>query len=77
MELKFPDPVSGTTREAAMDSSVYRKHAEDWREIAEHVPAEQRRSAINIAEAWLQLAADIHRLEKRGAQKAPPAPTIH
>lgn len=60
-----------------MNAPLYRKHAEDWRELAEHVPAEQRRTAIEIAEAWLLLAADVHRLEKRGARKAPPTPTIH
>ncbi len=35
-----------------------RKCAQEWFDLAEHLPLEKRQAALEIAEAWFQLAMD-------------------
>ncbi len=43
----------------------FRRHAQDWFEIAERLPDQKRQSALNVAEAWFRLAMDAEAMESR------------
>jgi hypothetical protein len=38
--------------------SESRKHADEWLNLAERMPSEQREGALQVAEAWFHLAMD-------------------
>lgn len=40
-----------------------RKWAQNWFDLAERLPAVQRRAALEIADAWFELAMDASALE--------------
>jgi hypothetical protein len=40
-----------------------RKWAQNWFDLAERLPSVQRRAALEIAEAWFELAMDASALE--------------
>jgi hypothetical protein len=47
----------------ATSSEEYRSRAQDWIRLIDHLPPHERSAAMEVAEAWLQLAADALRLE--------------
>jgi hypothetical protein len=54
-------------------ASDSRKHAQQWFDLAKHLPAEVRQAAREIAESWFQLAMDADVIEQD--QKSTDAPT--
>lgn len=46
-------------------ASESRKHAQDWFQIAESLPATERQRAFDVAEAWFRLAMDAEAMETR------------
>jgi hypothetical protein len=47
----------------ATSSEEYRKRAQEWIRLIDHLPPHERSPAMEVAEAWLQLAADALRSE--------------
>ncbi len=45
-----------------------RKYAEDWFDLAQHLPLKHRQAALEIAGAWFQLAMDAAALDARATR---------
>jgi hypothetical protein len=59
-------------------ASNSRQCAEDWFDLAEHLPLKERRAVLEIAEAWFQLAMDAAALETGQMHLSPAKPdNIH
>ena len=54
-------------------ASDSRKYAQEWFDVAERFPPKQRHAALEIAEAWFQLAMDAASLETDNAEHLVPA----
>ncbi len=54
-------------------ASDFRKHAQDWFDIAEQLPAHERQPALDVAEEWFRLAMDAEAIESHDRAGA----TIH
>lgn len=44
-------------------ASDSRRHADEWFDVAQRMPAQQRKGALKVAEAWFHLALDAVALE--------------
>ena len=54
-----------------------RKHAQEWFDLADRLPVQERQGALEIAEAWFQLAMDAAALEAGHRGNRSPRPTLH
>ena len=59
-------------------ASQSRQHAQDWFRVAERLPAQDRQSALNVAEAWFRLAMDAEAMDAKAIKaRQPTNSTIH
>ena len=54
-------------------ASDSRKHASEWLRVAKRLPEGERGSALDVAEAWFELAMQAEAIEARQRIK----PTVH